>query len=105
LRRAFGHTVGSRRAIVKKLEIVGPTRDWTRGVCALRYDHLGWTLSPSGQRIVEETERRLRNEMHGLQDAVLTRLGNLDDLIAAEPRYARAEDRLAFAFGGGCGRD
>jgi hypothetical protein len=34
-------------------------------------------ILPDVQRIVEESERRLRDEMHGLQDAVLTRLGNL----------------------------
>jgi len=51
---------------------------------------------PDVQRIVAASEKNLRNEMHGMEDAILTRLGNLEtEYVAIKIGLKRVEDKLA----------
>ena len=52
-------------------------------------------LLPDMQRIVGESEKRLRDEMNTMEDAILTRLRNLETEYAAiKIGLKRVEDRL-----------
>jgi len=52
-------------------------------------------ILPDIQKIVEESEKHLRDEMHGLHDAVLTRLDGLEvEYVAIRVGLQRVEQRL-----------